>query len=81
MRSPEYFDDCDDCHGPVKIKTRWELVRDWLAYDLFMALPWSIAKGPIGFWLLTYAGGYAYTCTCPAKVLRRAQPHDGADNA
>lgn len=72
-RSPEYFADCDTCHGPVKHKSRFELVRDWLAYDLFMALPWIIAKGRIGFWLLPYVRGHAYTCTCPEKVLDRAR--------
>ena len=68
---PIYFDDCDHCHGPVRIKSRWELVRDWLAYEVFMALPWVIAKSRFGFWLLLFAGSHAYTCTCPEKVLRK----------
>lgn len=64
-----YFADCDTCHGPVRHKTRWELVRDWLAYEIWMALPISIGMTKPGLWLLSHAGGYAYTCTCPEKVL------------
>lgn len=72
MRAPLYFADCDTCHGPVRHKTRFELVRDWLAYELFMALPWCIAKTRFGLWLLPDAGSHAYTCTCPEKVLTDA---------
>jgi hypothetical protein len=68
-RDPLYFADCDTCHGPVRHKTRWELVRDWLAFEIIMALPCSFALTKCGVWLLSYAGGHAFTCTCPEKVI------------
>lgn len=61
---------CDQCCGPVRKKTRWEIVRDTLSYDIFMLLPGRIALGPLGRFFLQYAGGHAFTCDCPAKVLR-----------
>jgi hypothetical protein len=75
MRAIEYFADCDTCHGPVRHKTRFELVRDWLAFELVMAIPVGamIRWKPVmafAMWLLQYGGGHAYTCTCPEKVLR-----------
>lgn len=71
MNHPAHIGYCDACNGPIIAQSRFELVRDWLAYELFMALPWAIAKTRFGFWLLPYVGGHAYTCTCPEKVLAR----------
>jgi hypothetical protein len=65
-----YFADCDTCHGPVRHKTRFELIRDWLAYEIWMAIPTSLGMTKPGLWLLSHAGGHAYTCTYPEKVLR-----------
>jgi len=68
---PEY---CEPCHGFVEPRTRFELVRDWLAFELVLASPAAWTARGLGWrwllWLLPYAGNHAYACTCPEKVLR-----------
>lgn len=66
---PEAIGWCNECHGPVVPKTAWALVIEALLYDLWMALPISLAMGKLGFAILPYAGGHAFTCRCPSKVL------------
>lgn len=65
----DYLGSCADCHGPIYPKGALELVLEALAFDIWMTLPAFIAMDTrFGLWLLSIAGGHAFTCTCPGKV-------------
>lgn len=60
-----------------QIKTARELAAYagcWLAFQIFMLLPWPAVCGRFGLWLIGFAGRYAHSDGFADFAARRLSP-------
>lgn len=61
-------DQCRPCHGPIVVKTRLSMIRDYACWALVMIWPNRLFMRFGMAQLLPYAGTHAFTCTCRSKI-------------